>query len=114
MVEAGKWLPANPAKLKANFDEIEVTFGMETALTEDQTVILVGAIREIKPDQYKGVRPPPRSYEPAIRGQEILGFRWKSAFFSGYEMYFKFCLNGAEDGRRAFICSIHEHRDQDD
>lgn len=85
---------------------------METTLLEDQTGILLAALGEITPDHYQGPRPPPKSYEPPIRGREILGFRWESPFFSDRMMYFKFGLNGSDENRRAFICSIHVHREQ--
>ncbi|MBZ5591264.1 MAG: hypothetical protein LAP39_03445 [Acidobacteriia bacterium] len=110
-MEAGKWLPADAKKLKANFDELEAVFGMETTLAEDQQAILLAPFGEVTPEHYAGTRPPARSYEPAIYHEELFAFRWSSLFFSNHEMYFKFCLSGADEGRRAFICSIHEHRE---
>lgn len=110
LVAVGKWLPADPVKLKANLDELEEVFGVETALREDQTNILMAALREITPEHYSGPRPPARSYEPAAYNKELLGFRWTSTFFHGQEMYFKFCVTGAENTRAAFVFSIHPHR----
>ena len=114
LVRAGKWSPAEPAKLKANFDELEAAFAMDTTLADDQRKILMGSLCEITPDHYVGGRPTTKSSEPRVRGAELLAFSWKSSFFSGSEMYFKFCVSGENDARRAFVCSIHEHREGDD
>ena len=41
-VEEKSWLPADPAKLKANWDELEDSCGIESTVLEDvQTEILV-------------------------------------------------------------------------
>lgn len=110
LIASGQWLPCDPAKLKANFDELEKLFGVETTLAEDQTEILFGALKEITPDHYSGARPPPQSYERVIRGKELLAFRWRSGYFKNKEMYFKFCVSGSETSKRAYVCSIHPHR----
>lgn len=104
------WRPAEPAKLLANFQELEERFGKETALADDQTEILLGILAEIKPEHYRGRRPPPKSYEPTTLGTELFAFRWTSSFFGSAEMYFKFGLQGDGTGRRAYIFSIHPHR----
>jgi len=96
-------------KLKANFDDLEQRFGVATTTTEDQTAILLAVAQEITPDHYAGTRPPQEAYEDAIKGEDLFAFRWKSSFFGNEEMYFKFALKGADKGRRAYICSIHEH-----
>ena len=111
LVTARKWLPAEPDKLKANFDEMEDLLGIETTLQEDQTQILLGALGEITPEHYTGLRPPPRSYEQAILGKELFAFQWKSTCFGGLQMYFKFCVKGDGENQRVFICSVHESRD---
>jgi hypothetical protein len=113
-VDGGRWSPASPAKLKADFDELETVFGLETALAEDQKKILLAAIEEVAPGHYVGSRPPQRSYEQTIRDKELFPFRWRSMFFAEHEMYFKFCLKGADKDQRAYICSIHEHRENQD
>ena len=113
LIQKGKWAPSVPAKLKADFDELEDGLGIETVLLEDQTAILTKAIEEIQAPDYAGSRPPMRSYEGASRNLDLFAFRWKSAHF-GCEMYFKFCLGGADKGRRAWVLSIHPHRDEKD
>jgi len=113
LVQNAKWAPAEPAKLKADFDELESLFGLETALLGDQTAILMKALEEIEAANYAGTHPPMRSYEGATRTLEMFAFRWKSIHFNS-EMYFKFCLGGADKGRRAWVFSIHPHRDDKD
>jgi hypothetical protein len=110
LAAANKWLPAEPGKLKANFDEMEELFGIDTYLPEDQAKILQQALSEIAPEHYAGSRPPQQSYEPTIQGKELFAFRWTSTCFGGREMYFKFCVSGKGDDKRAFICSIHPNR----
>jgi hypothetical protein len=70
-VEITKWLPADPAKLKADFDELETAFGIDTALLEDQKEIFVRTLAEITANHYAGTRPPMQSYEPATRGKSF-------------------------------------------
>jgi hypothetical protein len=104
------WLPADPGKLKANFDEIEKLFGIDTALQEDQNEILLGILCEIRPEHYVGGRPPQQAYEVAILGKELFAFQWASSCCNGRQMYFKFCIKGTEEGRRIYVCSIHPSR----
>jgi hypothetical protein len=113
LIQKGKWAPSSPAKLKADFDELESVLGVETALLEDQTAILVKALEELQAQHYAGSRPPTPSYEEASRNLDMFPFRWKSAHLN-CEMYFKFCLGGADKGRRAWVLSIHPHRDEKD
>jgi len=113
LVRKSCWAPAVPSKLKADFDELEQTFGIETALPEDQTAILMQALAEIQAVDYAGTRPPMRSYEGATVSLDMFAFRWKSTHFN-CEMYFKFSLGGADKGRRVWVYSIHQHRDDKD
>jgi len=113
-VEEKRWLPADPAKLKANWDELEDVCGIEsTALEEEQTEILVAALKEIKPEHYAGKHPPERSYEQGTRDTELFPFRWKSNFFGRRTMYFKFSIETRDRKPRAFIYSIHPNRKRD-
>jgi hypothetical protein len=111
LLKIPRWSPADPVKLKANFDELEQKFGNETTLKEDQTAILVGVLREIRPEHYVGQRPPELAYEPAVRNQDMWEFKWNSAFFGNRMMYLKFCFSRGDDQtRRLFVLSIHENR----
>ena len=113
LVSAGRWLPVDPIKLKANFDEMEERFGFETSLQEDQTQILLGVLGEITPEHYAGTRPPMPSYERATLGKELIAFRWPSLCCSGCLMYFKFCVTGIGIEQRVFIHSVHPSRDKE-
>lgn len=61
--------------------------------------------REIGPGDYKGQRPPKKSYEQAILGSELFAFRWTSKVF-GCRMYFKFTVKG----ENLWIVSLHRDR----
>jgi hypothetical protein len=108
-VEANRWLPAEPAKLHANWAELEQEFGIETALLEDQTEILTAALQEISPDDYAGRHPPEPSYEPAAQRQELFPFQWQSRRFGNRRMYLKFSMSSGGEPR-VFIHSLHPSR----
>jgi len=111
LVPLGRWSPASPAKLKANFDELEQEFGLETTLPEDQTEILLKALSEIKPEHYVGKHPPERSYEPLAQDLELWAFKCPSPHFGNQQMYLKFCFSKGDDtSRQLFFFSIHQHR----
>jgi hypothetical protein len=108
------WLPADPAKLKANWDELEEACDIESAtLQEEQAAILLGVLGEVKPEHYAGKRPPERSYEGGTGGPELFAFRWNSIFFGHRKMYFKFSLIETKQGSRAIVYSIHPNRERD-
>ena len=110
LVKNGRWSPGQPVKLKADFDELEKEFDIEMALLEDQEKILLAVLNEIKPEHYAGTHPPTKAYETTVKGRDLFAFAWKSPFFDGQEMYFKFCMNGTDDRKRVFILSIHPSR----
>ena len=113
-MEEKSWLPADPAKLKANWDELEDSCGIESTVLEDeQTEILVAVLSEIKPEHYAGKRPPERSYEQGTGGIELFPFRWESNFFGRRPIYFKFAIATRDRKTRAFIYSIHPNRERD-
>ena len=112
LIRDQRWLPAEVSKLKANFDSLEQRFGVDTTTTEDQTTLLLKAAQEVTPDDYAGARPPQEAYEHEIKGEDLFAFRWKSVSFGNVDMYFKFCLKGTDKGRKAYICSIHEHKEK--
>ena len=115
LIHANKWLPGDAVGLQADLDELATTFGLETTLREDLITIFVSALREITPADYAGQHPPKRSYKEQTFNLELFAFRWKSSFFSGREMYIKFCMTSlADKDRRAFIHSIHPHRTGED
>lgn len=68
----GRWAPADPAKLMANFCELDLF------LADEQRAALTAALSEVKPEHYRGSRPPQRSYEPLRRGAEMFAFAWEA------------------------------------
>lgn len=62
-------------------------------------------LEEISPKDYKGSRPPQKSYEKAIAGLELLAFSWWSQKCSK-QMYIKFVLKN----ERYYYVSLHQSR----
>ena len=62
-------------------------------------------LEEISPKDYRGSRPPQKSYEKAIAGLELLAFSWWSPK-SGKQMYIKFVLKN----ERYYYVSLHQSR----
>jgi hypothetical protein len=59
---------------------------------------------------YRGARPPDKSYEPAVWGEDLFPFSWASKYF-GRDMYVKFCLDKIDEGDFVlYIFSLHEDR----
>ncbi|HEV2960450.1 MAG TPA: hypothetical protein VG649_01395 [Candidatus Angelobacter sp.] len=110
LIRQDRWSPASPGKLAANFSEIEEKLNIDATLSEDHKALLLAALDEIKVADYAGEHPPQKSYEPATKNVDMFAFCWQSSYFSE-RMYFKFCLVGADKGRRAFIFSIHPSTD---
>lgn len=87
-----------PEPVYADLLEIEI-------LIDDLAEILPQAIEEIKPTDYKGSRPPQRSYEAPILNCELFAFSWPSGAF-GCTMYFKYALKE----KCIWIASLHKDR----
>ena len=110
LVALGRWSPAHPAKLQVNFDELE-GLGIEVALPEEQAAIFEAVLREIRPGDYVGQRPPEKSYEPGAWEQELFPFRWQSTCCGNCAMYFKFSIARAgENEKWLFVFSLHPSR----
>jgi hypothetical protein len=62
-------------------------------------------LEEISPKDYRGTRPPQKSYEKATAGYELLAFSWWSAKFAK-QMYIKFVLKN----ERYYYISLHQSR----
>jgi hypothetical protein len=108
-VQNKRWLPAEPAKLKANWDELEENGYVESAVLEgEQAAILVAVLSEAKAENYAGMHPPQRSYEQRTQNLEVFCFCWESQFFGGREMYLRFSV--VPSGERAWIYSVHPSR----
>lgn len=62
-------------------------------------------LQEISPKDYRGSRPPQKSYEKAIAGHELLAFSWWSSKCAA-QMYIKFVLKN----ERYYYVSLHQSR----
>lgn len=62
-------------------------------------------LEEISPKDYRGTRPPQKSYEKAIAGIELLAFSWWSSRCAK-QMYIKFVLKN----ERYYYVSLHQSR----
>ena len=62
-------------------------------------------LEEISPKDYKGTKPPQKSYEKAITGRELLAFSWWSPKYAK-QMYIKFVLKD----ERYYYVSLHQSR----
>lgn len=62
-------------------------------------------LEEISPKDYKGSRPPQKSYEKAVVGCELLAFSWWSPKYAK-QMYIKFVLKN----ERYYYVSLHQSR----
>ena len=60
-------------------------------LVEELQEVLLEILGEVKPGDYAGSRPPPRSYERETRDLELFAFSWMSRRF-GCRVYLKFAL----------------------
>lgn len=73
--------------------------------TNDVWPLIRELLEEISPKDYKGSRPPQKSYEKAINGLELLAFSWWS-LKCAKKMYIKFVLKN----ERYYYVSLHESR----
>ena len=73
----------NISKVVGELDALEI---MDSSEVWDLILIL---LKEIKPENYSGGRPPYKSYEKRIEGRELFAFTWHSHHLQE-EMYIKF------------------------
>jgi hypothetical protein len=94
--------PVDPSKLAANFTTLNLFSSQE------QSDALLAALQEITPQNYSGARPPDKSYEVEVRGDDLFAFAWTSNYF-GRRMYFKFCLHADGEGNHSLcVASLHK------
>ena len=81
--------------------------GLALETERELPALLIGLLEEIEAANplncYAGMRPPQRSYEPEIRGQELWAYSWESER-CGKPMYLKFAL---KQGRYLYV-DCHE------
>lgn len=76
--------------------------------TNDVWKLIRELLEEISPKDYKGSRPPQKSYEKAITGLELLAFSWWSPKCAK-QMYIKFVLKD----ERYYYISLHQSRSKE-
>lgn len=90
---------ANPSKAVGELYELGI------GDTSEVWELIRDLLEEISPKDYKGARPPQKSYEKAIVGLELLAFSWLSSKLAK-KMYIKFVLKN----ERYYYVSLHQSR----
>lgn len=90
---------AIPSKVVGELNDLDI------GDTNDVWQLIRELLEEISAKDYKGSRPPQKSYEKAIAGLELLAFSWWSARFAK-QMYIKFVLKN----ERYYYVSLHQSR----
>lgn len=90
---------ANPSKAVGELNDLDI----EDA--NDVWLLIRELLEEISPKDYRGSRPPKKSYEKVIAGLELLAFSWWSPKCAK-QMYIKFVLKD----ERYYYVSLHQSR----
>lgn len=90
---------ANPSKVVGELGDLGIGDSI------DVWQLIKELLEEISPKDYRGTRPPQKSYEKAIEGLELLAFCWWSPRFTK-QMYIKFVLKN----ERYYYVSLHQSR----
>ena len=90
---------ANPSKAVGELNDLDI------GDTNDIWPLIRELLEELTPKDYRGSRPPKKSYEKAIVGLELLAFSWWSAKCTK-QMYIKFVLKN----ERYYYVSLHQSR----
>jgi hypothetical protein len=90
---------ANPSKAMGELNDLDI------GDANDVWQLIRELLEEISPKDYKGSRPPQKSYEKAIKGLELLAFSWWS-LKCAKQMYIKFVLKD----ERYYYVSLHQSR----
>jgi hypothetical protein len=90
---------ANPSKAMGELNNLNVGDANEV------WPLIKELLEEVSPKNYKGMRPPQKSYEKAIEGLELLAFSWWSPRLAK-QMYIKFVLKN----ERYYYVSLHQSR----
>ncbi|WP_068468932.1 hypothetical protein [Candidatus Protochlamydia phocaeensis] len=90
---------ANPSKAMGELNDLYI------GDANDVWLLIRELLDEISPKDYKGSRPPQKSYEKAIEGLELLAFSWWS-LKCAKQMYIKFVLKD----ERYYYVSLHPSR----
>jgi hypothetical protein len=90
---------ATPSKAVSELNDLDI------GDANDVWQLIRELLEEISPKDYKGSRPPQKSYEKAIAGLELLAFSWWSPRCVK-QMYIKFVLKN----ERYYYVSLHQSR----
>jgi hypothetical protein len=90
---------ANPSKTIGELNDLDI------ADSNDVWKLIRELLDEISPDDYRGSKPPQKSYEKIIADSELLAFSWWSPKLEK-KMYIKFVLKN----ERYYYVSLHECR----
>lgn len=90
---------ANPSKAVGELNDLDI------GDTNDVWQLIRELLEEISAKDYKGSRPPQKSYEKAIDGLELMAFSWWSPKYVK-QMYIKFVLKN----ERYYYVSLHQSR----
>ena len=90
---------ANPAKAVGELNELGI------GDTSEIWVLIKDLLEEISPKEYRGSRPPQKSYEKIVSGYELFAFCWWSQKLEK-NMYIKFVLKN----KRYYYVSLHQSR----
>lgn len=90
---------ANPSKAVGELNDLDI------GDANDIWLLIRELLEEISPKDYRGTRPPQKSYEKAILGLELMAFSWWSPRFAK-QMYIKFVLKN----ERYYYVSLHQSR----
>jgi hypothetical protein len=90
---------ANQSKAVGELNDLDI------GDTNDVWQLIRELLEEISPKDYKGSRPPQKSYEKVITGLELLAFSWWS-LRCAKQMYIKFVLKN----ERYYYVSLHQSR----
>jgi len=94
-----KGLFAHPSKVVGELNELQIDDANEV------WPLIRELLDEVTAKDYRGTRPPQRSYEKTIMGCELLAFSWWSTKFS-MQMYIKFVVKN----ERYYYVSLHKSR----
>jgi hypothetical protein len=90
---------ANPSKAVGELNDLDI------GDANDVWLLIRELLEEITSKDYRGSRPPQKSYEKAIAGLELLAFSWWSSKCTK-QMYIKFVLKD----ERYYYVSLHQSR----
>ncbi|MBI2742599.1 MAG: hypothetical protein HYX48_01615 [Chlamydiales bacterium] len=90
---------ANQSKAVGELNDLDI------GDANDVWQLIRGLLEEISPKDYRGSRPPQKSYEKTVAGLELLAFSWWSPKCAK-QMYIKFVLKN----ERYYYVSLHQSR----